>query len=365
MPSVKIESANTTPSAKSLEWRMKSSKQSPQKILVIRNDKLGDFMLAWPALAMLRMNLPQAHIAVLVPEYTAPLAKACRYVDEVIVDPKLKGEWNSGLALARLLKPRQFDAVITLFSRFDTGLAVWRAGIPVRYAPATKLAQIYYNRRMAQRRSQSAKPEYEYNLDLVRAFLEGQGVARPKPVEPPYLEFKAGDTSKTKQAFLKKHKIPSGKKLVFVHAGHGGSANNLSLGQYAELVRRLDSEKHHFVFTAGPGEEGQAQGLAGMLDKVPHSVHLSADGLIPFARHLAFADLFISGSTGPLHLAAALGRPTAAFYPRLRSSTALRWQTVNTSKQRLAFMPPEGAAEGDMASIDLAAAAAEIERRFP
>ena len=56
---------------------MKSSKQNKQKILIIRNDRLGDFMLAWPALALLRENLPKAHIAVLVPAYTQPLAEAC------------------------------------------------------------------------------------------------------------------------------------------------------------------------------------------------------------------------------------------------------------------------------------------------
>src|SRR5262249_20101651 len=136
------------------------------KVLVIRNDKLGDFMLAWPALALLRKNLPKAHIAVLVPSYTAPLAEACSYIDEVIVDPKQGGALESGLALARLIKPRKFDAVVTLFSRFDTGLAVWLAGIPQRYAPATKLAQVFYNRRIVQRRSASEKPEYEYNLEL-------------------------------------------------------------------------------------------------------------------------------------------------------------------------------------------------------
>ncbi|MGE5624312.1 MAG: glycosyltransferase family 9 protein [Bacillota bacterium] len=339
--------------------------ETKQKILVIRNDKLGDFMLAWPALALLRANLPAAHLAVLVPEYTAALAKACVHVDEVIVDPKLKGDWKNGKALAKLLKPRKFDAVITLFSRFDTGLAVWSAGIPARYAPATKLAQIFYNRRIAQRRSQSAKPEYEYNLEMVQVFLEDLGIKKPAPVNPPYLAFRPAEVKKAKQGFLRKHKLSATKKLIFLHTGHGGSASNLSLLQYAELARKLASKKRHFVLTAGPGEEGQAQRLASMLEKVPHSVHISTDGLIPFAKHLAFADLFISGSTGPLHLAAALGVPTAAFYPRRRSSTALRWQTVNPPTERLAFMPPEEAEEGDMSRIDIKAAATEIAKRFP
>ena len=333
-----------------------------QNILVIRNDKLGDFMLAWPALASLRRNLPEARIAVLVPEYTAPLARLCPAVDEVIVDPRLEGEWANGKAIAALLKPRSFDAVITLFSRFDTGLAVWRAGIPLRLAPATKLAQIFYNRRVRQRRSRSEKPEYEYNLDLVQSFLREQGVAI-QPVEAPYLRFETAEIEGLKSAFMKEHGIAVRSKLVFVHAGHGGSAANLSREQYAELVSRLHAAgTYQAVLTAGPGEEKAVLQLTEML-RVPRTLYISRNGLVEFAKHLAFADLFISGSTGPLHLAAALDRPTAAFYPRRRSSTPLRWQTVNHADRRLAFTPPEEAGESDMSKVDLDAAAAAIAAR--
>jgi len=343
---------------------MKKKAPAGPKVLVIRNDKLGDFMLAWPALALLRRNLPQARIAVLVPAYTAPLAEICSDVDQVLIDPRLPGDWRNGRAMARLVKPEGFDASITLFSRFDTGLGVRLAGIPARYAPATKLAQFFHDRRLPQRRSRSEKPEYEYNQDLVRAYLSDQGISSPKQVTAPYLSFPTAEIKKLKQAYLKQHKIPAGRQLVFVHAGHGGSANNLSLGQYGHLIRELAApRKRHFVLTAGPGEEQQARRLGNLVDG-PHSILVSKSGLVDFAKHLGFADLFISGSTGPLHLAAAMDRPTAAFYPRRRSSTALRWQTVNAEHKRLAFMPPEGAGESDMTSIDVTRAAATIAKQL-
>ena len=232
------------------------------RILVIRNDKLGDFMLAWPALALLRKYLQKAHIAVLVPSYTAPLAEVCSCIDEVIIDPKLKGDWRNGFALAKLLKPKKFDAVITLFSRFDTGLAVWSAGIPYRLAPATKLAQVFYNHRLKQRRSESAKPEYEYNLDLVRVFLHDHGCNSAPPPAPPYLRFDEHTIRDLEQQFRQTHGIVAGRRLIFVHPGHGGSASNLSLEQYAELIRHLQSRNgHQVVLTAGPGEESRSQAL--------------------------------------------------------------------------------------------------------
>ena len=48
---------------------MNKQNNSP-RLLVVRNDKLGDFMLAWPALALLKQSLPLVKITVLVPAYT-------------------------------------------------------------------------------------------------------------------------------------------------------------------------------------------------------------------------------------------------------------------------------------------------------
>jgi ADP-heptose:LPS heptosyltransferase len=65
-----------------------------------------------------------------------------------------------------------------------------------------------------------------------------------------------------------------------------------------------------------------------------------------------------------LHIAGALNRPTAAFYPRRRSATALRWQTINEESRRLAFSPPPQADENDMSEIDIERAARAINERL-
>jgi ADP-heptose:LPS heptosyltransferase len=337
----------------------------PRRVLVIRNDKLGDFMLACPSLALLRRELPDAHVTALVTAYTAPMAKVCPYIDDFIVDKRDGGEIRNAKTLAACLKPRRFDAVITLFSRFDTALAVWLAGIPTRLAPATKVAQVFYNRRLHQRRSRSERPEYAYNLELVQYYLASLNIHANLALTPPYLQFPHDEVAELRRRFTANRQIPAGHQLVFIHSGSGGSANNLTLGQFAELARRLHSSAGHtMVLTAGPGEEGGAQRLSRELGPLPHTIYRSRQGLIEFARHVQFADLFISGSTGPLHLAGALNRQTAAFYPRRRSSTALRWQTINAPDRRLAFSPPEGSAPEDMGALDVGAAADTISREF-
>ena len=106
-------------------------------VLVIRNDKLGDFMLAWPAFAMLKASDSSLKLTALVPSYTAELARACPYLDDVIIDaPK-----NDKMAFQRVvseIKARQFDAMISFFSNTHNAKLAWKCRIPYRLAPATK-----------------------------------------------------------------------------------------------------------------------------------------------------------------------------------------------------------------------------------
>jgi len=330
-------------------------------ILIVRNDKLGDFVLTLPCYFTLRKALPEAEITVLVPEYTAAIARACPAIDHVLID-----EQKDSLKLLTMkLRNGHFAAVITLFSTTRIALATLLAGIRYRLAPATKIAQLFYNHRLRQRRSCSEKPEYAYNLDLIKQYLSDQGIQDLVEATPPYLFYDEQTLVHLRNTFYEQHQIEKNRQLIFMHAGSGGSANNLSLEQYALLASRLElGRQYALVLTAGPGEEEKISDLSGMLHDTPHVVFHSVHGLTNFAQHIAFASLFISGSTGPLHIAGALDVPTAAFYTRRRSATSLRWQTLNSPQRRLAFSPPEEVEVEDMSKVDVIAAASEINKKF-
>ncbi|KAA3626571.1 MAG: lipopolysaccharide heptosyltransferase family protein [Proteobacteria bacterium] len=339
----------------------------PKKILVVRNDKLGDFMLSWPSLALLKKALPQCKLEVLVPHYTRPLAEHCQWIDGVIDDPGPGAGLRQFLRLISTMRSRRYDAVITLFSTGRIGIATWLSGIPYRLAPATKWAQACYNHRLLQSRSRSLKPEWEYNQDLVKFFLGEMGIPCPTSPEPPYLVFPEKERLALRKELDNLLETDRRHQFVFIHPGSGGSATNLSPAQYARLALALQPTKPvAFVLTAGPGEAGIAEHLGGILRSNGRLciVHRSERGLVAFALLLSCADLFISGSTGPLHIAGALNLPTVGFYPHKRSSTSLRWQTLSAEKNRLAFSPPTSLKATDMDGIDLEAAALEISRRF-
>lgn len=337
-----------------------------KKLLVIRNDKIGDFMLAWPALAYLKNASPKPHITVLVPSYTASLASACPWVDEVMIDPGSDADKSAQDDLLKNMKAANFDALLTLFSTPRIGWLCWRAGIPLRLAPATKWAQVFYNVRVRQRRSLSLKPEYQYNIDLACELLSRLSLKLDTQPSPPFWPLCNAQYTQQRHAIIEASQAETGRQLCVVHPGSGGSAVNLSITQYAELIaqvhHRLGDIAPNWLISAGPGEEHPAQELIEQLADVGVIAKRlpPAKGVGDFALQLAGVDMLIAGSTGPLHIAGCLNIATAGFYPAKRSATPLRWQTCNTQNKRLAFSPPTSADQQDMSAIDIEEAAQQI-----
>lgn len=327
-----------------------------KKLLVIRNDKLGDLVQTLPAFAMLKQSAPDWRIIALVPEYTAELVFISPYIDNVIIDVGKNGSAAQKAQRLALVRQHQFDASINFFSNTDNALLVWRASIPQRFAPATKLAQLFYNHRVKQRRSQSLQPEFAYNLDLARAFLRENGL---EPIEPqiPYLSFNKQYVELNEKVFRADLNLPEHAKMVFVHAGNGGTANNLPLTHYAFLIDAILAEFSdvYVVLTAGAGELDKALNLQNLCQNQARiRVYDSREGLAHFACVLASAAAFVASSTGTLHLAAALNRPVIGFYSIIGTATPLRWQPMNEADKRLIITPPDDT-PSDLSRVDMAA----------
>lgn len=323
----------------------------PFRILVVRNDKLGDFMLAWPALALLKRSLPQSHISVLVPLYTHSLAEICPWVDQVLSDPQDLDQVNR----------QNFDAVLTLFSTGRIGWQVFKGRIPLRFAPATKWAQIFYNHAVVQRRSRSEKPEFIYNLELASALIQylGEPVAQSLP---PYWPMSVDETTGLRHQLSTSLGLDVARPWFFLHSGSGGSANNLSIEQYAQLVismhQQLQQERRklpQWVLTCGPGEEASVESLRQHIPEYVECVmYRSTEGLAAFAKSIATAQLMVAGSTGPLHVAGALDVPTVGFFPAKRSATPLRWRPCNSESRTISFSPAlHGKELTNMSTIDV------------
>jgi len=293
-------------------------------ILVVRNDKLGDFITALPALYVLKQHDPQNKIIVCVAPLNKSLAQSIPFIDKVIVD-----DVDSSFALAKKLKEEKIDASITLFSNTKVAIAQFLAGIKIRVAPATKIAQIFYNRRIKQRRSQVKMTEFEYNLELTKALFEDIELSFPKPL----IEIEATEKKRIYDAFCDTHHIDKTKKLIAFHPGFGGSSDaNWTIQEYIELARQLrDKEEYQLVFTFGPGEDDLYERVKETsLPKVV--LYKSVGSIMDFAKLISSFELFISTSTGTYHLAAMVGTPTMTFFADTLFASSRRWKSISDER---------------------------------
>ena len=58
-------------------------------ILVIRNDKIGDFILILPALSWIKKNIPNCNITCIVSKNVSDIAEQCELIDNVIIDKNI------------------------------------------------------------------------------------------------------------------------------------------------------------------------------------------------------------------------------------------------------------------------------------
>src|SRR5438045_3750728 len=123
----------------------------PDRILIARTDRLGDVLLTTPVASALRARFPGVHITWLVRDYTAPLLKHNPDVDDILIDHGTTRE------LTKQLQQGRFDAAIIAFPRWRVVWAAWRARIPRRVGPASKLYSALLTDRVWQHRSEGAK----------------------------------------------------------------------------------------------------------------------------------------------------------------------------------------------------------------
>ena len=307
------------------------------KILVIRNDRLGDLMLILPALRIIKSSIPNIQIDCLINKSYKDISLLSNDIDNVLIDTdspniNLKYEYNHS---------------ISFFSTFNIGYKLWKANIKNRYAPATKLAQVFYNRTIKQNRSKSLKPEYEYNNDLARYFLNDNGY-RIIDSDGPFIKL---DNQNEKNY--------SSKKIIFIHPFTGGSSKTLSEDDFIKLCIELDKLcSYKYILHCDVYDYDKCLRMKNKLSKLDLDVIKPTNQLKEMFLNINQCDLFIAGSTGPLHVAGSLNKKTVAFYPSKKSSTSLRWTTINDESNRLAY--EDSGTEDKYIKIDICRIANEI-----
>jgi ADP-heptose:LPS heptosyltransferase len=131
------------------------------------------------------------------------------------------------------------------------------------------------------------------------------------------------------------------KKIVVFHPGFGGSSDgNLPLADYIRLARiASEAPGVHVVFTFGPDDLAAYEQVKASRDFDADLVQ-SMPSLWAFCAFLQACALFVSTSTGPMHLAGAVNTQTLSFFGASAFASSMRWEPLNERERQSNFMLP-------------------------
>ncbi len=305
-----------------------------KRLAIVRTDRIGDLVLSLPVAEALKDAVPDAYIAFVVSPANAALARACPFVNETIEYAEKKDRLRGLVRLIRRLKAGRFDAAVFLRPTPRAALAAVLAGVPVRAGTAYRFYSPLFNRRVAEHRKHAKRHEYEFNIALLESVI-GTGSREYRPrleMDGAALGF-AGDAMRRLGL--------TRKSFVIVHPGSGGSARNLTPENYAWFADYVEDEmKMNVVLTGGPGEESLLDRVDSLRGGRSKRLEAIAD-LTGLAAFIENAALFVSGSTGPMHIAAAVGTPTLSFFSPVRSCSPRRWGPLSASSRVVMPSVPE------------------------
>ena len=278
---------------------------------------------------ILKSLFPHANVSMLLRSYTKDVASGAEGLSEILAYDH-NGKLKSFFEMLRELRLGRYDLAIIAFPRFRISLLLWLAGIPARLGTGYRWYSFLFNLRVFEHRKVGQKHESEYNLGL----LKGLGVEPPVPPKPA-VRFSEEDRL-VALALMHELGIQKDDPWIILHPGSGGSARDWKAQNFGALATHLAEKGFTVAVTGGPGEDSL----------VAEVVKCSNGGGVPVVNRLnlkqlaaliSFARLFVSNSTGPLHIASAVGTPVIGFYPDIPACSAVRWGPL--TDRRVVFIP--------------------------
>ncbi len=274
---------------------------------------------------MIKKQYPNCRVSFLIRDYTKNILSNHPFIDNVIVLKESDGKDNLFDNL-NLIKQKRFDTCIVVRPMFIPSLIMFLSGIKNRIGTGYRWYSFLFNQKVYEHRKNAERHELEYNINLLEKLniknnVDESNVRYDLQVDEQSLQNVIKD--------LLDEKIDLQKQIVIVHPGSGGSSIDLPINKFTELVKKLDDDDYQIILT---GSKNEIE-LCDKIKSTSNAKNLSGRfNLTEIIALISKSSMFISNSTGPIHIAAALGKFTVGFYPKIVSCSKERWGPYTNKK---------------------------------
>ncbi len=278
------------------------------KVLILKPSSLGDVVQALPVLRLIKRHLPHSDIYWWIDSNLAPLLEG---------DPDLAGvvrferrrwaapwHWHEMWRSVRWLRQQAFDWVIDLQSLMRSGVFAWLANgkLSIGLDEPREGARGFYDH-IVRRPS-----PLTHAVDWYLRALPLLGV----PVADDFVWLP--ERPAVRESVRRKWPA-DGRRWIIVQPGARWPTKCWPAESFAELVRRLAFAHPGIHFAILGGEDDRVRGEAIARADGRRCLDLTGRLSLPeMVEWIRLSELMISNDTGPLHVAAALGKPVVALF---------------------------------------------------
>lgn len=274
-----------------------------KRILFLRSGSIGNTIAAIPALRCVRSHFPSSRIGIVVSALGYELLRHCPFIDDAFIYDKQGGSAGMVAYFSIIHSVRKWrpDCIVQLKRFKRNGIIGLLSGARFRCGFRTNGSAPFLTHSLPYREDVHV---YSQNIQLLSLL----GITECSEVRSE-LHLTETELSEARE-WLNEQGIV--REFSVAHFGGVTSgAAFLSLSARASVLNELNHDGYSVLIGSGDSEQRDATSLASM---VPNS--LVACNL-PLRRTMAvmyFSSLFIGTNSGPMHIAAALGKNGVAFF---------------------------------------------------
>jgi ADP-heptose:LPS heptosyltransferase len=281
----------------------------PRRVLLLRIERIGDLLMSLEAIADIVSALPGAEIDLVVGSWNEDVARAIPGIHRVeIVDAAWLAREGAGAGVASLLsrasgwRTRSYDLALNFEPDIRSNLLVAASGAA----------------RTAGFSSGGGGPLLDVSLPYdprLHTTDNGRRLAAAVLDVPPRRQAArldlSPDVSRRARDLLGATMAP----LVGLHASGGREIKQWPPERFGEVAARLARERGAtIVLTGSPADRALVDRVRKTLAPAPVIDLAGSLDLMTLAAVLERLDVYITGDTGPMHLAAAVGTPVVAVF---------------------------------------------------
>jgi lipopolysaccharide heptosyltransferase II len=304
---------------------------TPRNILIARTDRIGDVVLSLPLAGIVKKHFPDCRVSFLVRNYTKDLVENHPQIDEVILLEEKNGKVPI-IKNVRKLRKKSFDTGVIVYPTLVTALIVFLSQIKIRIGSGYRWYSFLFNKRIFEHRKYAEKHELEFNVNLLKPL----GIEEAITTDNVKFGLRINEKSLERvKNILNEQGVDLQKDIILVHPGSGGSSVDLPITKFTGLVKNLSSGNDVAIILTGSEDDIESCNSIAYDSKVTSLA--GRFNLSELIALISLCDIFISNSTGPIHIAAALGKKAIGFYPKIPVNSKERWGPY--TKNKVVFEP--------------------------